>query len=359
MDQFKKNRLSRKTILLGAAIVLLIAFRAVLPLLIKDKINWFLANKMDAYTGSIEDFDLSLWRGAYQIQGLIIEKKNSTNEKPILRLREADLSLSWRALFQGQILADAVFYDPLVVFADSRDEKKKQVGADDKNWDEVFNKLIPFHIESIRALNGRIEFENRDSLKTPVYLWLSEIELDIRNIRNTSRDSEDLYANLTMTSTVQDSAKLWARGHFNLSKSFDLDAKLERVNLALFNPLFKVYGPFDVEKGTLTIDAELANNGKSLKGYIKPIITDLNVIELKERYEKPQQTGTEIVVGVGLYLLKNSKSRSAGTVLEIQGSLADPKLDYWGALWTAVKNSFGEPDIKPGLENRNLRQKKK
>ncbi len=167
---------------------------------------------------------------------------------------------------------------------------------------------------------------------------------------------EDLYANLTLTSTVQDSAKLWARGHFNLAKSFDVDAKLERVNLALFNPLFKAYGPFDVEKGSLTIDAELANNGKNLKGYVKPIIKDLNVIELKERYEKADQTGTEIVVGVGLYLLKNSKSRSAGTVLEIKGSLADPQLDYWGAIWTAVKNSVGEPDVKPGLENRKLRK---
>ncbi|MBX2994414.1 MAG: DUF748 domain-containing protein [Bdellovibrionaceae bacterium] len=357
MDRYKKSRrLSKTTIFIGAVIVLLIAARAALPVFIKNKINWFLANKMDSYTGHIEDFDLSLWRGAYQIQGLVIEKKKSNNERPILTLREADLSVSWRALFQGKILADAIFYDPVVVFADSKDESKKQVGAEDKNWDEVFNQLIPFNIESVRVVNGRIEFENRDSLKAPVHLWLSNVELDIRNIRNTSRDAEDLYANLTLTSTVQDSAKLWARGHFNLAKSFDVDAKLERVNLALFNPLFKAYGPFDVEKGSLTIDAELANNGKNLKGYVKPIIKDLNVIELKERYEKAEQTGTEIVVGVGLYLLKNSKSRSAGTVLEIKGSLADPQLDYWGAIWTAVKNSVGEPDVKPGLENRKLRK---
>ena len=58
-------------------IFILTLLRAIIPLVGKWAINQELEGKLGIYTGHIEDFDLSLYRGAYQLQGVTIKKRVS------------------------------------------------------------------------------------------------------------------------------------------------------------------------------------------------------------------------------------------------------------------------------------------
>ena len=49
-------------------IILLIVVRLLLPIFGLWSINWALAHKLGKYSGRIEDFSLSLYRGAYEFQ---------------------------------------------------------------------------------------------------------------------------------------------------------------------------------------------------------------------------------------------------------------------------------------------------
>ncbi len=73
--------------LIWGTVLALLVLRAFLPLLVKKYVNHTLA-KIPGYRGHIEDIDLHLWRGAYEIQGLDILKIEGTSPVPFSMLKK-------------------------------------------------------------------------------------------------------------------------------------------------------------------------------------------------------------------------------------------------------------------------------
>lgn len=105
-------------IVIVAVVVALVALRVALPGLARDYLNGQLADMGD-YRGHIEDVDIHLWRGAYAIDGLDIVKTSGQVPVPFVRVETLDLSVSWRALWNGAIVAEAEFLRPELNFVDA------------------------------------------------------------------------------------------------------------------------------------------------------------------------------------------------------------------------------------------------
>ena len=90
----------RKTrwIVLGI-LVFAIAVRAVLPYVVKSYVNKTL-DEIPGYKGYVEDIDLNLWRGAYEIEGLRLDKVEGDIPVPFFSSPKIDLSIEWGALFR-------------------------------------------------------------------------------------------------------------------------------------------------------------------------------------------------------------------------------------------------------------------
>ena len=70
----KRRHLKKKRLWLPITIiVLLIVARLLLPYFVKNYVNKTLAN-IPGYYGQVEDIDIALWRGAYVIHGLYLNK---------------------------------------------------------------------------------------------------------------------------------------------------------------------------------------------------------------------------------------------------------------------------------------------
>ena len=67
-----------RTVLIVVAILIII--RLILPYVVLHYANKTLAN-VPGYYGHIEDIDLSLYRGAYQIDSIYLDKKDSATGK--------------------------------------------------------------------------------------------------------------------------------------------------------------------------------------------------------------------------------------------------------------------------------------
>src|SRR5687768_14192970 len=78
-------------------LLILLAVRAVLPSACLYYVNHALDTKLENYIGHLDDFDLNIYRGAYQLQGLEIRKRNS-ELPPMIKVEEIDIALAWRAL---------------------------------------------------------------------------------------------------------------------------------------------------------------------------------------------------------------------------------------------------------------------
>src|ERR1700722_11088031 len=88
-------------------VCLLLVLRLCLAGIIRYEINRQLA-RMSGYTGHIDGIGLSLWRGAYQIEDLTIEKTGGSAPVPFFKAPILDIGLQWSALFQGRIVASVV-----------------------------------------------------------------------------------------------------------------------------------------------------------------------------------------------------------------------------------------------------------
>src|SRR5687768_13033048 len=107
------TRRNRILVAIAAVAVVLIAVRAALPYVVKDYVNRTL-HGLQAYDGGIDDIDLALWRGAYRIVGVRIDKRGKDTRKnvPFFSSERVDLSVEWRSLARGSLVAEVVFVQP-------------------------------------------------------------------------------------------------------------------------------------------------------------------------------------------------------------------------------------------------------
>jgi hypothetical protein len=333
-------------------VVILLAIRVALPGILKYEINDFLGHKLTSYTGSVDDVDLSIIRGAYGVDGLKISKRGS-NSVPFIQLENADISLSWRALFHGEILADVALNQPRINFIDSKEGKRKQNGKEDKkSWKEIVDRLVPIKIQTFTINDGVIKLLNYD-LKVPAEVSLDKIDLVARNISNKQDKKELLPSSLKITALLQSDGKLNVNGKFNVLRkepAFDGSVVLKDFELKKLNSILLAYGPLTFTKGKLNIYSEAASKDGQLVGYVKPFLEDVDVIYIREQMKNFKQLGLEALAGAGTSFLENDKNHTVATKIDFAGPLFHPKIITDEALSTGLKNAFGNP-IHEGLEH--------
>jgi hypothetical protein len=147
--------LKRSVKILIAVLVLLVVARLLLPYFVLRYVNKTLADMGD-YTGHVEDIDIALLRGAYQIDNLTIKKVNGTVKEPFVSIPRSDLSVEWKSLFKGKLVGEVECYEPELNFSFSDNESTRQTG-EGADWTQVVKDLLPIQINRFAVINGRVE----------------------------------------------------------------------------------------------------------------------------------------------------------------------------------------------------------
>src|ERR1043165_10299181 len=114
------KRVSKKWYWIGGLLLLLIVARFLMPFFVTNYVNKVL-NNLDGYRGSIYDVDIHLYRGAYSIDSLKVFKIDGNKEVPFVDIAKTDLSVEWRALFEGAFVGEAIFERPKLNFIGGND----------------------------------------------------------------------------------------------------------------------------------------------------------------------------------------------------------------------------------------------
>ena len=130
--------MKKKYKILISVVVLLIIIRLILPYVVLHYANKALAN-VKVYYGHIDDIDLSIYRGAYIINDIYLNKVDSVSKQqtPFFKSRNIDLSVEWGALFHGSIVGELTFDSPELIFT-----KDKTDLTDVKKDTTDFRKLL-------------------------------------------------------------------------------------------------------------------------------------------------------------------------------------------------------------------------
>jgi len=352
----KRNILVRFSTTTGKTIiiivVILICIRILMPYVVLHYANRTLATEMTGYYGHVEDIDIALIRGAYQLKNLYINKldSNSNHQTPFFHTDLIDLAIEWKALFHGRINGQIDFRNPWLRFTKEKTDFSK-VKKDTSDFRAVLNKFMPLDINKFQVRDGMIEYLEPGS-KPPVDLVMTNTNVLALNLKNSYKSGE------TLPATVKASAGLY-EGTLDLNlkinpltdrPTFLLDAELKNTNLTRFNDFFKAYGSFDVQQGRFGIYSEMAAENGRFKGYVKPVIKDLKVLGPKDRSKTVLQQLWEVIVGAAAMVLKNQHENQIATKIPMEGDFNNPKTDLLESILKVLSNAFVSA-LMPSINN--------
>lgn len=189
-----------------------------------------------------------------------------------------------------------------------------------------------------------------DDTKPPGYrVFISNADLTVKNFTNQD-DQGSAGILLNGLFMGRGTANVEARFQpVGKEPDFDLDLKVENTPLQALNNLFRAYGNFDVEAGTFALYTQLAAHNGQMSGYIKPLFTDMKVLDLRRDEEKSAfRKMYEGLVGGVAGLFENPHGTVA-TKAEVSGSVKNPQVSTWNMLLHLVQNAFFK-SILPGFE---------
>jgi hypothetical protein len=333
-------------VVIGVILIINFSLEYILLKVVNKKLQ-----ELDGYEGHVEDIDLHLWRGAYQIEGIEINKTGGKIPFPFFSADVIDLSVEWSAIFKGEIVGEIVAEHPVVNFVKGPTPETSQTKAG-KDWTQVVDDLMPLTINRFEILNGQVTY--RDFHSSPkVDLLMKDIHVLAENLSNVNENQDLLPGTVTATAnTYGGNVKLNMKlDALNKIPTFDMNAELKDLNLVQLNDFLKAYGKFDVQKGTFSVYTEAAARNNKITGYAKPVIKDLDVVEWKDEKEDPLgQKILETLIGFGGWIFKNKTEDQVATEIDFEGSLDNPEISIWEIVGEALRNAFIQA-LYPSIEN--------
>lgn len=318
---------------------LLIAFRLYLPILVKDYVNKTLAD-IPGYYGQIDGIDISLYKGAYTINGMYLNKIDAGTHVPFIKFPETNISIEWKSLFQGDIVAEIIMNHPeiIYVFEDQLSDSEGGV-ADVDDWTDAITDLVPLEINHFEMHDGKFAFVQITAEPT-IDLAIDNVELTADNLRNVVEKDRVLPSPITATGTSFGSGEVKLDGAINIIKEvpdMDISFSLEKANAQALNDFTNYYAGIDFDSGTVELYSEIAIADGFLKGYMKPLLINSKLIGKEDGFI---ETLWEGLVGFFKFALKNHGTNTIATEIPLEGNLNDVNAGAWSTVIGIFKNGW-------------------
>jgi len=332
-------------------VVLLIVIRLLLPGVVLYYANSSLAN-MKGYYGHIKDIDLALFRGAYKIDSVYLNKVDSVSAKqtPFFAASVIDLSVEWQALFNGHLVGEVIFENPVMVFTKDKVEPGT-LKKDSADLIRLLDTFMPLQVNRLKMTNGSIHYIDESTIPL-VDISMTNTTLLAENLTNSYDSTTILPAKISATADIYGGGLSLNMRLNPLAEyaTFDLNAELKDTNLVALNNLFQAYAKIDVNKGTFGMYAEIAANDGKFIGYVKPLIKDLDILGKEDRSDNIFRQMWEGTVGGLAQVVENNETDKIATKIMFEGSLENPDTNVWYAIATVLRNAFIQA-IQPAIDN--------
>ena len=322
----------------------------ILPYVVLKLVNDRLT-KIKGYYGHVVDIDIALIRGAYQIDSIYLNKVDTITNKqtPFFSASVIDLSVEWKALFKGSVVGEVIMERPMITFTKDKVEPKS-IRNDSSSFKNLKDDLMPLQINRIEINNGIIKYLDESS-NPKVDIALTNAYVLALNLRNSYDSTSLLPASLNATADVYE-GKLSLNAKLNPladDPTFDMNAEIKDTNLVKLNEFFQAYAKVDVNKGKFGLYTEVAAKDGKFKGYVKPLIQDLDILGKEDRNDNILRKIWEGLAGGIGEIFQNQSKDQVATKVPFEGSLKNPDTDTWEAIAQILKNAFIRA-IQPSID---------
>lgn len=344
----------RNAKMLLTVFIVLVGIRAALPYALKRYINHMLQNDLEGYTGSVADVDLSLWRGAYQLEGLKVLRVEDKVPVPFLDFGYADLRIAWGPLFKGRFVGEIELDRSRMNFVSGRNAGETQTGAEGGGFRTVFDKIFPIKVNRFVIHNSEIHYMDFHS-KPNVDVVLHDLDLNATNLSNVEKPKGDeLVSKVALKAGIQQTGKLQIDATTDVMReplAADLNLSLTEFDLTKLNDFLMAYGRFNVHQGQLDVYVEAVTKDDQVKGYVKPLLTHVDVVNgLGEIFKAGDRAIPETLASAVNLIIRRYSTDQLATKIPIEGRLDDPKVKTWTAIGNLFRHAFGTAQ-RPEIDN--------
>jgi hypothetical protein len=319
---------------------------------------------MKGYYGHVDDIDIALLRGAYQINDIFLNKVDEVSGKQteFFKSPNIDLSVEWKALLHGSLVGELVFNSSSLYFTKDKIELQ-DVRKDTNDFRRLLKDFMPLRVNRFEVNDGDIHYIDKST--TPkVDVSLQKTHILALNLTNVEDKKIELPSTIDAEASMYGGTLKYNMKINTLSEkaAFDLNAEVKDVNLVAVNDFFKAYGGFDVNNGKLGLYTEMATKNGKFKGYIKPIIKGLDIVGAEDRHDPFLQKVWESIVSVGGTIFKNQSKDQIATKINMEGNLDNPDISTLDAIWEVLRNAFIQalmPSVENAINLHSLKDQKK
>ncbi|MEY2440092.1 MAG: hypothetical protein QOI34_1477, partial [Verrucomicrobiota bacterium] len=254
-----------------------IVVHVMLAIWVRDYVNRKLS-EIPEYRGHVAAVTLHLWRGAYQIHNVKIEKTSGRVPVPFFSAPLVDLSVEWKALWDGAFVGEIDFYKPQMNFVNGPTKDQAQAGVD-KPWAEKIKQLFPLRINRFATHDGEIHY--RDFNKKPrVDVVIDRVQMVATNLTNSKKLSKNLIAEILIEGRPLREGN--ARSQISLDPyapkpTFSLKLEMTDIPLTKLNDFAKAYAGFTFESGSLKLATEMNAKNGAFTGYVEPVFDRMSI----------------------------------------------------------------------------------
>ncbi len=298
---------------------------------------------MEAYGGSVDDIDLHLFRGAYVIKDINIFEETDTFSVPFVSVSRVDLSVEWGALIRGKIAGKIIIDNPVVNFTVEGDATQD---GSETDWQEMVKDLMPIDINRFEIKNGVISFKDFNT-KPVIDVYIHDLNLVATNLSNVEQEEEALPSSINATGTSIGGGHFNVEAHLNALKEIpdiDLTMTFEQVDMTALNDFIRAYTKTDVEKGTFNLYSEIIIDDGHLKGYVRPVLEDMQILDWEEEEGGFLKKAWEAIAEGIKTIFENPEEEQVATQVPIEGNLNEMDLEVgvWPTIWELFRNAFVE-----------------
>ena len=320
--------------------IVLVGVRLALPYIVKDYVNSRL-QQMESYTGRVEHVHLAIWRGAYTIDDILIEKRAATGNEPFFSADRLKLSLQWRALFNGALVGKANFEGAELNLIQSDDKQERQLG-DENDWNDTLSDLFPFTFNEITVVDGVVRFR-APGISRKEALVLHSVDFSLRNLTNVFEADQRTFASFDLNGITLGEGTLQINGKLDPGAeepTFEVAAELQKVALPELNPWLENYAGVNAKEGTFALFTEFVAENGAFNGYVKPIAKNIDVTTPEEDEDNILRKAWTGLVELAATIFKNQSEDQLATRVPISGSTDDPDADVLTTIVNILRNAF-------------------
>ena len=183
-------------------------------------------------------------------------------------------------------------------------------------------------------------------------IFIQQRQATARNLTNSETPGGTLYSTLEASAVAMGSGKVHLSGRvdpYAERPTFDLRFRLDGLKIKQLNEFLQAYANVDAEKGTFSMDAEFSASQGRFRGYAKPFVKDLQVLQWEDEKEGFFGKLWEGAVQAVSEVFTNQPRDQLATRIPFSGSFEQPDTNLWATIGGVLQNAFLQ-SLRRGLE---------